>query len=403
MITMDVKGINWVGNMYQKFENMCLEAEDIMYEDTVQYIENQMQAVGASVKKLYSDVIGDLLPPLSCDLDEIEKGDSELPINQCTDDATLDQKPFQNFKERPAKANTKQIEDSRLNHYVDNNDCTHDRTSNTDASFKPSSRHSVKGFNFISHSRKHVGIMDIKSNLALNENKQNRKMVATKTFNEIASLKTDTYKTSQCCEISNEDQIQNQNHGTGVSKPASAEATRLTNEADHCNEIKKFNIEQIPAVKEQVRSAEEKEIDMNSSCGPFGEPVDFSMARTRTTQSDYCSDSMVVVSYPEQSQETIEEDHLKLEETCVMVSGDELQLLVPKGAAGNVKTKKKTRRKGFCLSKKSARKQEYEELAVWHGKSEKVKGNCMVIDDQNKSLLPPPSPSSVAEAEWELL
>ena len=32
MITMDVKGIRWVGNMYQKFENMFLEAEDVMYE-----------------------------------------------------------------------------------------------------------------------------------------------------------------------------------------------------------------------------------------------------------------------------------------------------------------------------------------------------------------------------------
>jgi hypothetical protein len=32
MIAMDVKGINWVGDMYQKFENMCLEAEDMMYE-----------------------------------------------------------------------------------------------------------------------------------------------------------------------------------------------------------------------------------------------------------------------------------------------------------------------------------------------------------------------------------
>lgn len=32
MITMDVKGITWVGNMYQKFENMCLEVEDMMYE-----------------------------------------------------------------------------------------------------------------------------------------------------------------------------------------------------------------------------------------------------------------------------------------------------------------------------------------------------------------------------------
>lgn len=43
--------------------------------------------------------------------------------------------------------------------------------------------------------------------------------------------------------------------------------------------------------------------------------------------------------YVEQSQETMQQDHLKLEETCVMVTGDELQL-IPKGAAGNLKTNK---------------------------------------------------------------
>jgi hypothetical protein len=47
---------------------------------------------------------------------------------------------------------------------------------------------------------------------------------------------------------------------------------------------------------------------------------------------------------------------------------------------------KKTRRQGFSLSKKSARKQEYKELAVWHGNNEKVK------------RVP-----SVSESEWELL
>jgi hypothetical protein len=108
----------------------------------------------------------------------------------------------------------------------------------------------------------------------------------------------------------------------------------------------------------------------------------------------------------------MEEDHLKLEETCVIVTGDDLQL-IPK-EIGNLKVHsfplplknlslfsmhlhssltsimfsgfKKTRRQGFSLSKKSARKQEYKELAMWHGNSEKVKG------------VP-----SVSESEWELL
>lgn len=32
MIIMDVKGITWVGSVYQKFEAMCLEVEEVMYQ-----------------------------------------------------------------------------------------------------------------------------------------------------------------------------------------------------------------------------------------------------------------------------------------------------------------------------------------------------------------------------------
>lgn len=62
---MDFKGITWAGNIYEKFEAMCLEVEEVMYEDTVKYVENQVQKVGVSVKKFYAEVMEDLLPP-SC-------------------------------------------------------------------------------------------------------------------------------------------------------------------------------------------------------------------------------------------------------------------------------------------------------------------------------------------------
>lgn len=54
------KGPNWVGNIYQKFEAICNEVDDIVKQDTIKYVENQMHTVGKSVKKLCSD----LLPPL---------------------------------------------------------------------------------------------------------------------------------------------------------------------------------------------------------------------------------------------------------------------------------------------------------------------------------------------------
>lgn len=62
---MSFKGITWAGNVYEKFEAMCLEVEEAMYQDTVKYMENQVQKVGVSVKKFYSEVMEDL-SPLSC-------------------------------------------------------------------------------------------------------------------------------------------------------------------------------------------------------------------------------------------------------------------------------------------------------------------------------------------------
>ncbi|TKY66780.1 hypothetical protein E2542_SST09669 [Spatholobus suberectus] len=372
MITMDVKGITWVGNMYQKFENMFLEAEDVMYEDTVKYIENQMQTVGERVKKLYSDIMGDLLPP-------DEKVGIELPIDKCAD-AGFCNKPLQVYKERHVKADTKQTtEDSSIDHGVDNDvtlAASYDGASEADALIMSSMRNSVKESNFSSHSRHYVGSMDIKSNLRIDENPVNKKMAATKLINEITLAETDTCRTSQSCEISNENQ--NQNHGISVSKPASADMARLASKIDCSNEIENASTKQFPNVPVLVKSAEEEQIDMSSSsCVPFGEPV-------------------------EQGHKTMQQDHLKLEEACVMVNGDDFQL--PPKAGGNLNTNKKKTRQAFSLSKKSARKQEYKELAAWHLKSEKVNGDCMenldptLPQDQKKLLLP-----NMSEPEWELL
>ncbi|XWS10075.1 hypothetical protein CRYUN_Cryun39dG0044700 [Craigia yunnanensis] len=58
------KGTGWVGGIYQKFETLCHEVDNIVNQDTVKYVENQAQSVGKSMKRFYSDVIHDILPPL---------------------------------------------------------------------------------------------------------------------------------------------------------------------------------------------------------------------------------------------------------------------------------------------------------------------------------------------------
>ncbi|CAJ1978838.1 unnamed protein product [Sphenostylis stenocarpa] len=373
MVTMDVKGITWVENMYLKLENMFLEVEDVMYQDTVKYIEDQMQAVGESVKKLYSDIMGDLLPP-------DEKVGIALPIDKYAD-AGLCKKPFQVCKERHVKNYTKQTtEDSRIDHGV-NKFATlatpYDDTSKANASIMSSLRSSVKEHNFSSPSRRFVGRMNVKSNLHIDEYPVNKKMAATKIINEFTLSGTDACMTSQSCETSNKGQ--NQNHGISISKPASSEVETLSSETDCSNEIENDTTTQFPNFLVLDKSTGEKQIDtISSSRVSFEEPV-------------------------EQGNETMQLDHLQLEEACVMVNRDQIQL-PPKAGGNYLNTNKKKSRRPFSLSKKSARKQEYKELAAWHQSSENAKGDCMenfdptLSQDEKKSLLP-----SMSEPEWELL
>ncbi|XP_062168809.1 uncharacterized protein LOC133874910 isoform X3 [Alnus glutinosa] len=66
MSIMDLKhkGITWVGNLFQKLEAVCQEVDGFVSKDTVKYVENQLQNMGGGVKKFYSDVLQDVLPPL---------------------------------------------------------------------------------------------------------------------------------------------------------------------------------------------------------------------------------------------------------------------------------------------------------------------------------------------------
>ncbi|XP_057543955.1 uncharacterized protein LOC130823351 [Amaranthus tricolor] len=64
---------SWVGDLFQKFESICVEVEEVIYEDTFKYVENRVRNVGETVKKVYSDVMQDLLP--SSELDRVKVDD----------------------------------------------------------------------------------------------------------------------------------------------------------------------------------------------------------------------------------------------------------------------------------------------------------------------------------------
>lgn len=217
-----------------------------------------MQIVGGNVKKIYSDVVQDFLPPSSCDLDETAA--PELPIDQYAH-AGFCKKSFQGSKKLTVKADSKQAtEDSSINHDVDN-DAIYAESCDTDTLFMSDSGNFIQGNSFISHARRCVGSTDIKSNIDSDENQQDKKMPQSKIATEITSSKTDTYSLSQSCEISNV----NQSHEATVSKPASAEVTTLASVANCCNEIENARTEQTPSVPVLVKSAEGKEMNMSSS------------------------------------------------------------------------------------------------------------------------------------------
>ncbi|XP_042520608.1 uncharacterized protein LOC122094056 isoform X2 [Macadamia integrifolia] len=81
MSTMDLntKGITWVGNLYQKFEAICLEVEDIVCQETTKIVENHAQSVGVSVKRFYAELVQDLVPLSSEDPEKAKEGIDENP------------------------------------------------------------------------------------------------------------------------------------------------------------------------------------------------------------------------------------------------------------------------------------------------------------------------------------
>ncbi|KAI9093398.1 hypothetical protein K1719_027412 [Acacia pycnantha] len=304
MITMDVKGITWVANIYQKFENMCLEAEEMIHEE--------MHTVGEGVKKFYDDVMEDLLPP-SCDLDEREMADF---IDQ---DPILDAHNTIIFhKERPQKLDIKQRKDLRMNHEADK-DVTCAASYETE-----------------------IGTCRTLSSNVMNEN------------HEVPLCPAATISNQSLAEVRMSDLV-----------------------SDCCGE--NDSSEEIPGLPIfDNEPADEKEMNVSSSSSGLqsGEVNDgWNFEFDFMTEND-----------PEAMGKGGE---LKLDQSCVMVSEDELRSIPMAG--DNPKANKKKMRRVFSFGRKCGRKQEYEQLVAWHEKREEGKGDC--VEDSE----------AACESDWEVL
>ncbi|CAL5345130.1 unnamed protein product [Camellia sinensis] len=66
------KVMDWVEEIHQKFEILCLEADGVVHETVGANIENQLQTMGANIKQLCSEFVHDVMPSFSPDFMEGE-------------------------------------------------------------------------------------------------------------------------------------------------------------------------------------------------------------------------------------------------------------------------------------------------------------------------------------------
>lgn len=117
-----IRSKSWVGNIYHKFEAVCQEVDEFVTKDTVKYVENQVQSVGANMKKLYSGVVQDFLIPV----DDHAKREAQAVNGKPKHAVSTYTSSVTNTTQNPIK------EQSCLNQYVDNSLESHNASTSTE-------------------------------------------------------------------------------------------------------------------------------------------------------------------------------------------------------------------------------------------------------------------------------
>ncbi|KAM1360044.1 hypothetical protein ACFX11_046986 [Malus domestica] len=363
MISMDVKGITWVGGVYQKFETMCLEVEEDMYQDTVKFVENQVQTVGASVMKFYADVMQDLVCDSAVDPEAMPANGNPVENNFHVDSS---KKSKVSKKGEPVKVDVEIVNgDSEviaaLNMDVDHKSLFHGQ--HMDAYRMLSSENCARGACSDVYSRQdHDGSNFNNSNLVVKENP-----IKDRFPGAIAPLESDLSRHSTSCRVNLDDthEVSSDHRDTAIT-PSITEGSS-------------------PSGQAHSEKNADKEI---SSSHPGG----------LHESSFHATESNAVVHGTETIQQS---EKAMLEETCVMVTGKDVRF-VPHMEGKRRPYKKKIQN---ALRMRSARKQEYEQLALWYGddaKSNLKAGerlrHSLTVEETQKSLA-----HEICESEWEIL
>ncbi|XAR72563.1 hypothetical protein NMG60_11019248 [Bertholletia excelsa] len=439
MITMDFKGITWVGNVYEKFEAMCLEVEEAMYQDTVKYVGNQVQTVGASVKKFYSDVMQDLLPPSS--VDPVKA--SDLSLNPYGDFG-IHKKP-KAIKEDSVKDDKQGTEVSKVIADAHADHSSTFREFNDLNSVQSSSMGLMKGGVSEEFPEQKVERGSCKgSKLIIRRKSRRNNHLLSEMPRSNTPVSKNTGNTPLCCEIS-------EKHEAVCSQIAMSSCPTL-DDVSECNsgreEICKTSVGStlctavasnttISDVNFQVKSDEENGrkpkhassnvrpdglsanldgLSTNSGVAPKSvsikgdtnyrePPCDKCLSHAGRT-GEFDSDGIENDSeLAELELETVQRyDKQNLEETCILVDREKVNFTAQQEE--KPRSYKKKIRRAFS-TKRSSRKEEYKQLAVRQGKmgegSNQGSVQCLKLDFTNEVNIEKSPNHGFCESEWELL
>ncbi|KAJ0259967.1 Uncharacterized protein HA466_0062440 [Hirschfeldia incana] len=351
---MEFKGITWVGNVYQKFEAMCLEVEEIIVQDTAKYVENQVQTVGTSVKRFCSDVVQDLRPDDSVGSNLHEYA----PV--CS-----------SFKKKRENMNQKDVTEGKKDGFAmelrgldadDYDICTSPRQSSCGGPYRRTRLGRKQGFFKKEVTRPYVQ-RDSTSLLSV--------VHRTRLRNDVGTVKSSDPKEE--CEKDN--RCDNQHGVTVVSSVRSQDA-----------EIKKTKDEQgLLAVANSVQSQD----SVIQPCVAIRLPAGSDDYRKEEDRMQTSSSSV-------SEQNLLQElSGRSVEESCIIVDRDELHCVFPDNEE-NDKHKPYKIRDAISSRMKQNREQEYKLLASqWYVEDGRECGDNLKQIEEDQS--------SSEESEWELL
>ncbi|XP_038901922.1 uncharacterized protein LOC120088591 isoform X2 [Benincasa hispida] len=378
---MDVKGIAWVGRLYEKFETMCLEVEDIICQDTVKYVENQVEVVGASVKRFYSDVMQDFLPPSELNDEKVAVCNSALDNYE---NVVICKKPMMGMKIERSKFNEeKSTENSKVTADTKRgivHKLPRGHNHANDHPYLVSSPYSANRSQIDGYSRKKDD-ENIHHKLDLDGRESTTKGCKSLTETSPTNIeKKYENDASSCCAVSNR-KSEASSELAGNMEPTSVKDTRCNSVMESSNETETKSDNILSDISSNSIVDTEKETRLLS----YGDS---------SAELDGRSDSWSLGEIElEHGTDNIEQaDEVKLdEEACVLVNRDDLRF------DSNEEVKQRHYKKlagAFSFTKKSKRKQEYKELAVKHH------GFDTIPNQQHEQKLPA---EDVSEHDWQLL